>query len=116
MIRRPPRSTLFPYTTLFRSDDVFDIAARTKRAARARDDDRSDAGLGVEPHKRVAQVFVCLERQSVEALRAIERDRGDRCVGIEFIKKRVHRIATASISTRALESTSDFTSTTAIAG
>src|SRR3712207_8315012 len=24
MIRRPPRSTLFPYTTLFRSDDVGD--------------------------------------------------------------------------------------------
>src|SRR5260221_8867056 len=24
MIRRPPRSTLFPYTTLFRSDDAFD--------------------------------------------------------------------------------------------
>src|SRR5437762_11262549 len=29
MIRRPPRSTLFPYTTLFRStDQVFKIAAR----------------------------------------------------------------------------------------
>src|SRR3712207_8262057 len=30
MIRRPPRSTLFPYTTLFRSleDDVVDIAER----------------------------------------------------------------------------------------
>src|SRR3712207_7680719 len=26
MIRRPPRSTLFPYTTLFRSDDVADDA------------------------------------------------------------------------------------------
>src|SRR6266540_5377294 len=26
MIRRPPRSTLFPYTTLFRSDDVGTIA------------------------------------------------------------------------------------------
>src|SRR2546422_10943490 len=25
MIRRPPRSTLFPYTTLFRSPDHFDI-------------------------------------------------------------------------------------------
>src|SRR3712207_8952599 len=25
MIRRPPRSTLFPYTTLFRSDESFDI-------------------------------------------------------------------------------------------
>src|SRR3989442_7761868 len=31
MIRRPPRSTLFPYTTLFRSDD----RARTPDALRA---------------------------------------------------------------------------------
>src|SRR3712207_7795933 len=30
MIRRPPRSTLFPYTTLFRSDQAADAAlART---------------------------------------------------------------------------------------
>src|SRR2546422_4160959 len=27
MIRRPPRSTLFPYTTLFRSDDGTEIPA-----------------------------------------------------------------------------------------
>src|SRR3712207_8103583 len=27
MIRRPPRSTLFPYTTLFRSDRVVTLAA-----------------------------------------------------------------------------------------
>src|SRR3712207_8824296 len=27
MIRRPPRSTLFPYTTLFRSDDAQDVRA-----------------------------------------------------------------------------------------
>src|SRR3712207_9287172 len=27
MIRRPPRSTLFPYTTLFRSDEVYHLAA-----------------------------------------------------------------------------------------
>src|SRR5256885_9151342 len=26
MIRRPPRSTLFPYTTLFRSKDYFEVA------------------------------------------------------------------------------------------
>src|SRR3712207_6902802 len=26
MIRRPPRSTLFPYTTLFRSEDEEDLA------------------------------------------------------------------------------------------
>src|SRR3712207_7601769 len=29
MIRRPPRSTLFPYTTLFRSD-CFDVALQRK--------------------------------------------------------------------------------------
>src|SRR2546430_10196192 len=28
MIRRPPRSTLFPYTTLFRSSSAYAIAAR----------------------------------------------------------------------------------------
>src|SRR3712207_8210086 len=28
MIRRPPRSTLFPYTTLFRSYGMFCVAAR----------------------------------------------------------------------------------------
>src|SRR5260221_10013982 len=31
MIRRPPRSTLFPYTTLFRS--IFDLPTKEKRAA-----------------------------------------------------------------------------------
>src|SRR3989454_7265171 len=30
MIRRPPRSTLFPYTTLFRSDRLFVPASNTK--------------------------------------------------------------------------------------
>src|SRR5256885_15528877 len=28
MIRRPPRSTLFPYTTLFRSDDLCPLLRR----------------------------------------------------------------------------------------
>src|SRR3712207_7241956 len=37
MIRRPPRSTLFPYTTLFRSDPKvcereYDILRRTKKS------------------------------------------------------------------------------------
>src|SRR2546430_9908138 len=31
MIRRPPRSTLFPYTTLFRSHAADQAAKRTKR-------------------------------------------------------------------------------------
>src|SRR2546430_3377759 len=40
MIRRPPRSTLFPYTTLFRSPLR---ASRRARALRARDPGRSGA-------------------------------------------------------------------------
>src|SRR3712207_7623932 len=32
MIRRPPRSTLFPYTTLFRSEDLAGVGQGTDRA------------------------------------------------------------------------------------
>src|SRR2546429_3684026 len=35
MIRRPPRSTLFPYTTLFRSYDATHAAGANARTARA---------------------------------------------------------------------------------
>src|SRR5260370_5939451 len=35
MIRRPPRSTLFPYTTLFRSEVVELLAAHAPRARHA---------------------------------------------------------------------------------
>src|SRR3546814_4822787 len=44
MIRRPPRSTLtdtlFPYTTLFRSDEVADVQARRRRVAAVVEGDR----------------------------------------------------------------------------
>src|SRR3712207_8873672 len=44
MIRRPPRSTLFPYTTLFRSDHP--VPGRVRRAAGGARRDRAAAGLG----------------------------------------------------------------------
>src|SRR5260370_31422728 len=34
MIRRPPRSTLFPYTTLFRSTGSFELSKRVVEATR----------------------------------------------------------------------------------
>src|SRR3712207_8289518 len=49
MIRRPPRSTLFPYTTLFRSEDVAaqgPLARRGQRLAEA-----AGAGPAVEDHE-----------------------------------------------------------------
>src|SRR2546426_6938790 len=49
MIRRPPRSTLFPYTTLFRSPLIQFIVARRRDAGRVRDGDEADA---TGPHVR----------------------------------------------------------------
>src|SRR2546427_8390456 len=44
MIRRPPRSTLFPYTTLFRSpsEAVLDILPQSQRGAFNKEDGRSE--------------------------------------------------------------------------
>src|SRR2546430_9590933 len=43
MIRRPPRSTLFPYTTLFRSDELLQLRERDEGAGeRDRADDRGE--------------------------------------------------------------------------
>src|SRR2546422_3736862 len=60
MIRRPPRSTLFPYTTLFRSEGETDVVTPTERAPETRVD------LGAGPCKGVK------ERQ-VESLAAAQR-------------------------------------------
>src|SRR5437879_8779157 len=46
MLRRPPRSTLFPYTTLFRSGVVGDRGPRRKRGQ------GQDRALGVQPRRR----------------------------------------------------------------
>src|SRR5258707_7369767 len=48
MIRRPPRSTLFPYTTLFRSPEPVAGVPRAE-AVRAR---RRDRGVGAERRRR----------------------------------------------------------------
>src|SRR3712207_7784375 len=45
MIRRPPRSTLFPYTTLFRSDVGVVAAGRGRRGGVA--EERHRLGLGL---------------------------------------------------------------------
>src|SRR5262245_63645159 len=46
MIRRPPRSTLFPYTTLFRSGSV-DAARPAPRSARGRPAVMSESATGM---------------------------------------------------------------------
>src|SRR3712207_7266143 len=56
MIRRPPRSTLFPYTTLFRSQEVAE-AGRVEHAGHADDLFRREAReLLQRPHHGVERV------------------------------------------------------------
>src|SRR2546426_11005329 len=44
MIRRPPRSTLFPYTTLFRSLEGIGIESRRRRNCRLRESEAPRPG------------------------------------------------------------------------
>src|SRR3712207_8275782 len=69
MIRRPPRSTLFPYTTLFRSRDppvALDVAVGERRALGgdlARDDPPARRQLARHRQRRVAAVGADLEHE-----------------------------------------------------
>src|SRR5256885_5351703 len=69
MIRRPPRSTLFPYTTLFRSQNRFGGAAARARAseplAHAREavaKDRKSTRLN-SSHLVISYAVFCLKKK-----------------------------------------------------
>src|SRR2546422_3599000 len=58
MIRRPPRSTLFPYTTLFRSIDprVAQLHHNHHQQPRSGDDLVPDAALGVRSEEHTSEL------------------------------------------------------------
>src|SRR2546430_12950133 len=59
MIRRPPRSTLFPYTTLFRSDDeALDQVAELSHVARPGIAENETLGLRRESLDRLVRAHV----------------------------------------------------------
>src|SRR6266536_459825 len=64
MIRRPPRSTLFPYTTLFRSGSQQGRGGRVPRAppARARCRDRKSTRLN-SSHEWISYAVFCLKKK-----------------------------------------------------
>src|SRR3989442_4991829 len=69
MIRRPPRSTLFPYTTLFRSsglkarlDERFLDALGLILACRGRGSDRKSTRLN-SSHVRISYAVFCLKKK-----------------------------------------------------
>src|SRR3989442_9704027 len=66
MIRRPPRSTLFPYTTLFRSPETGGHRARARRRRRPlrapRRADRKSTRLN-SSHVRISYAVFCLKKK-----------------------------------------------------
>src|SRR5256885_12357458 len=58
MIRRPPRSTLFPYPTLFRSVREVLAGPLERPADHLRPDSRDPAGRGVRPRRRMGRAGV----------------------------------------------------------
>src|SRR5438270_2633195 len=78
MIRRPPRSTLFPYTTLFRSRRRGDQDRKDRRrgdaqirAAGARPErDRKSTRLN-SSHSQISYAVFCLKKKKYVALNAI---------------------------------------------
>src|SRR5579863_9151800 len=67
MIRRPPRSTLFPYTTLFRSrprfrPDVYDARTRTGPRCGCARQDRKSTRLN-SSHPSISYAVFCLKKK-----------------------------------------------------
>src|SRR2546427_6122822 len=98
MIRRPPRSTLFPYTTLFRArratgdvslDDAPPIADPTDNEAALERVEQlavvEQALATLSPEKREAFVLKHVEGMSYQEMAAVTGER------IPTLKMRVHR-------------------------
>src|SRR2546426_2402835 len=66
MIRRPPRSTLFPYTTLFRS-----IPVEGEAALGVGDDDRRVIDAEKQAAPRPAPLRIALARRELEDLQEV---------------------------------------------
>src|SRR5215469_18208886 len=62
MIRRPPRSTLFPYTTLFRSSPWARPPSGPRRTCRCRRRDRKSTRLN-SSHVEISYAVFCLKKK-----------------------------------------------------
>src|SRR2546430_12471682 len=77
MIRRPPRSTLFPYTTLFRSPSVppcypakRDELSRRDRVSDRPSRDRKSTRLN-SSHSQISYAVFCLKKKKLQGIPAV---------------------------------------------
>src|SRR2546426_3205104 len=72
MIRRPPRSTLFPYTTLFRSVEAGLGGERGEEVVRAPDKRNADAEpvVGAARHRVQASAFLLRSEEHTSELQS----------------------------------------------
>src|SRR6266511_5757026 len=66
MIRRPPRSTLFPYTTLFRSQEgpAVRLRPRVQEPRRGGGGDRKSTRLN-SSHVKISYAVFCLKKKTI---------------------------------------------------
>src|SRR2546430_13280218 len=91
MIRRPPRSTLFPYTTLFRSDEVSLGTDLARRDVDAHDGQvhrqRADAAGGlVAPLDRKSTRLNSSHSQISYAVFCLKKKKKNRTMKIQHLK------------------------------
>src|SRR5437764_5428342 len=76
MIRRPPRSTLFPYTTLFRSDDVDPKEDEPAIGVLGQVDDSGDRSEEHTSELQSPMYLVCrllLEKKNIKAMAIVTK-------------------------------------------
>src|ERR1051326_9343428 len=77
MIRRPPRSTLFPYTTLFRSDDrrLSAVPARLGRRRTAHQHRSEEHTSELQSHSFISYAVFCLKKQTQQSHPHVQKPR-----------------------------------------
>src|SRR5258707_9947089 len=93
MIRRPPRSTLFPYTTLFRSQtEALGAQPHLRHRLLARDVDRTMPGLrqrcgGLDQQGRFTDARIARDRKSTR----LNSSHANISYAVFCLKKKNHR-------------------------
>src|SRR2546426_8593339 len=90
MIRRPPRSTLFPYTTLFRSpfSRPCGSCAAPRSGARASPEDRKSTRLN-SSHLVISYAVFCLKKKK-NKINTAEHSDNTQCLDFDSMLLRRH--------------------------